>query len=272
MRDPNGTITTIDVPGSISTFVTAVDSKGLVVGWYETTPTSIFGFLRYPNGTFVTLNAIQGSSSTIPVAMNDSGEIAGDVGFAPEVTRGFLSWPSESLKMFKVPDGGSWVGVAALNSSGVMAGTYPDALNPTRRRGFLRDNAGHFTSFDAIDGDRGTNPAAINASGQVTGSYVNANDEEFPFLRDSDGTITLFYVGTDQAVATGIDDLGVVVGFVYSATSLNSFERDAAGDITILTLPISNVGSTAVGINLSGRVVGTYYDAAGAVHGWLMTP
>lgn len=271
MRAPDGTFTTFDPPGSTGTYVMAVNSKGLVVGWYET-PTSTFGFLRYRNGTFATLNAFQGTSYTVPVAMNDIGEIAGDVGFAANVTRGFLSSPTESFKMFRVPDGGSWVGVAALNSSGVIAGAYPDVFKQTTRRGFLRDNAGNFTGFDATDTALDTAATTINASGQVAGWYIDASDEAFPFLRDADGTITLFTVGGAQGVATSINDLGVIVGYGYTDTSGNAFVRDAAGNVTVLTPPFSNVGSTAAGINLSGRIVGTYYDSAYVAHGWLMTP
>jgi hypothetical protein len=271
MRATDGTFTTFDPPGSTGTYVTTVNSKGLVVGWYETS-TSTFGFLRYLNGTFVTLNAFQGTSYTLPVAMNDIGEIAGDVGFAANVTRGFLSSPTESFKMFRVPDGGSWVGVAALNSSGVIAGAYPDVFKQSTRRGFLRDNAGNFTGFDATDGALDTAATTINTSGQVAGWYVDASDEEFPFLRDADGAITLFTVAGSQGVATSINDLGVVVGYAYSNNSENAFERDAAGNVTALTLPFNSLGSTAASINSSGRVVGIYYDSAYVVHGWLMTP
>src|SRR5207253_1161754 len=133
-------------------------------------------------------------------------------------------------------------GVAALNSSGVIAGAYPDVFKQTTRRGFLRDNAGNFTGFDAIDGALDTAATTINASGQVAGWYLDASDEEFPFLRDADGTITLFTAGGAQGVATSINDLGVVVGYAYSDNSGNAFVRDAAGNVTVLTIPFGSLG------------------------------
>ena len=271
MRDPDGTFTIVDVPGSIVTRVTAVNSKGLVAGFSYSSKGIPAGFLRYLNGTLLTLNAVKGSSYTIPAAINDIDQIAGNVWFSSNITRGFLWSPTQSFKIFSVPYGGSWVGVTALNSSGMIAGSYPGVIRQTWLRGFVRDDAGNFSSFAAIDGALRTYPTAINASGQVTGWYVDAHYQGLPFLRDADGTITLFTVGTGDSQATSINDLGVVVGTAYSATFENAFKRDPAGNVTMLTLPFSNVG-TAVGINLRGQIVGAYNDSTFVTHGWLMTP
>jgi uncharacterized membrane protein len=270
MREPNGTFTVVDAFGSGGTQITAVNSRGLVAGdndYLSDNP----GFLRYRNGEFGTLY-VPGSSCAVPVAMNDSGEIVGVACLFPQAIRGFIWSPGHSLT-FSVPNAGIWVGVTALNSSGVVAGAYLDRFEQNMRHAFIRDSAGNVTSFDATDNAVATEATAINASGQVAGWYLDASKNLSPFFRDVNGTITLFTAGTGtQGQATGINDDGVVVGSAYNDISENAFERDAAGNITILTLPFSNLASAAVAINLSGVIVGTYYDQASAVHGWVMTP
>ncbi len=267
IRDPNGTFTIVDVPGSTGTRVTAVNSKGLVVG-YSYSPSDT-GFLRYRNGSFGTLN-VPGGRYVEPVAMNDVGQIAGTAVQFFGASRGFIWSPGHTVT-FTVPDAGYWVGVMALNSSGTIAGAYQDVFKQETRHGFLRDNAGNVTSFDA-EGSTFTSPAAINASGQVAGAYVVANVGVFSFFRDTDGTMTLFTVAGGEAQATSINDAGVIVGTASGDTYESAFERDAAGNVNLIVLPFSNLASTAVGINLSGRIVGTYYDASYEAHGWLMTP
>jgi uncharacterized membrane protein len=268
IRDPNGTFTVVDV-GSTGTQLTAVNSRGLLVGDND----HIYpepGFLRYRNGQLGNLY-VPGAKCVLPVAMNDNGEIAGVACLTYPVSRGFIWSPGHSFT-FTIPGAGPWISVYALNSSGVIAGAYPDVFKERTSYAFLRDNAGNVTSFDATDTAVDTAATAINASGQVAGWYID-NDEGLPFFRDVDGTITLFTVGTDvDTLATAINDGGVIVGNTDNGVSENAFERDAAGNVTLLTLPVSNVGSTAAGINLSGVIVGTYYDQAYVAHGWEMIP
>jgi uncharacterized membrane protein len=268
IRDPNGTFTVVDVPGQTGTQITAVNSRGLVTG-YNDIGSGDSGFLRYRNGEFGKLN-VPGTKFLEPAAMNDIGQIAGTAILTFGAYRGFI-WSQGHSVTFTVPDAGYAVDVLALNSSGVVAGKYLDVFKQNIFHAFLRDGAGNVTSFDATDSSLDTAATAINASGQTTGWYTESSGV-FPFFRDVDGTITVFTVGTTgQGQATSINDNGVAVGFTYDIPQ-NSFQRDVAGNVTALTLPFSNTASIAAGINLSGVVVGTYYDQAYVAHGWVMTP
>jgi hypothetical protein len=270
MRAAGGTFTTVDVPGSSGTQVTAVNSLGLAVGYSYSSDTTL-GFLRYRNGTFRTLKD-PGTSYTQPVAMNDSGEVAGDIGLSPGIFRGFVWSATQSFTIVSYRYyAGYFVGVTALNSSGVTVGSYSDHFKQRIEHAFLRDNTGNVTSFDATDTSLTTAATAINTSGQIAGWYVDTNDEVFPFLRDVDGTITPFTVAGGEAHAASINDDGVIVGTAFADNYELAFERDAAGNISILSLPF-NVGNIAVAINASGRVIGNYYDSRLVSHGWLMTP
>jgi len=269
MRATDGTFTIVDVPGSTGTYVTTVNSKGLAAG-YSYSPDDT-GFLRYRDGSFATL-LVEPTKWVEPVAMNDIGQIAGNAGLP--IPRGFV-WSHGRTIIWEMIIAGSWAGVYGMNSSGVIVGAYNDRLKQTTVHGFVRDSTGNISSFDATDSSTQTRGTAINAGGQIAGWYLDATEEALPFLRDADGTITLFSLGGAQGEATSINDAGVVVGNTINNIAPpyeNAFERDAAGNVTLLALPFSNLASTAVGINFSGRVVGTYYDSAYVAHGWLMTP
>jgi uncharacterized membrane protein len=273
MRAPDGTFTTVDVPGALGTQITAVNSRGLVAG-YSFGSSGSQGFLRYRNGMIVTIQPPR-IRYVDPIAMNDVGEVAGIVEVEVGVGQGFVWSTAKGLTTFRPPNAGSFTSARGLNSGGEIAGNYSDDLAQRKGHAFLRDKAGNFTSFDAKDGDLYTVAAAINASGQITGWYVDASYEEFPFLRDADGTIMVFTVGGGQGQATSINDAGVLVGTAYNTIAPpyeNAFERDAAGNVTPLTLPFSNIENIATGINLSGRIVGSYIDQVYTTHGWLMTP
>jgi hypothetical protein len=46
----------------------------------------------------------------------------------------------------------------------------------------------------------------------------------------------------------------------------------SSGNVNVLTLPFSNTGNVAVGINQIGNAIGYYTDSAGANHGWVGIP
>jgi hypothetical protein len=54
LRERNGTLTTIDVPGSTVTEVLAINPAGTLIGDFNTSAVSFQGFLRSADGTFTT--------------------------------------------------------------------------------------------------------------------------------------------------------------------------------------------------------------------------
>jgi probable HAF family extracellular repeat protein len=74
----NGTCTTINVPGSTSTYVTGINDSGQIVGYYSQ-PTGIantHGFIEM-NGVFATIDDPNGIGSTAIFGINNSGDIVG---------------------------------------------------------------------------------------------------------------------------------------------------------------------------------------------------
>jgi hypothetical protein len=156
--------------------------------------------------------------------------------------------------------------------------------------GFVRDASGNFTGFDPsgagssppLGAVQGTIPIAIDTAGDVVGSYIDSNNADHAFLRTADGTITEFdapgaspapYRGTS---AMGINDGGQIVGFYTTGTpgdgtsTYHGFLRAANGTFTTIDAPGAGTGespigrkqgTTAVVINASGEIAGTYVDS-----------
>lgn len=72
LRERNGTVTTIDVPGSTFTEVLAINPAGTITGDFSNTTVAFHGFLRTRDGTFITTDfpysPVNGAG--IPVCIN----------------------------------------------------------------------------------------------------------------------------------------------------------------------------------------------------------
>ena len=275
LRAADGTFTSFDAPGALATDPTAISSNGIVVGVYSH-PTSTsnlpYGFLRYANGQFVTLLA-PGTAYTVPIAINDVGQITGwtanDSG-----EFGFLWTEKSRFTLFSVPFSGPSTAGSAINASGQIGGDYLDPHIAGRYHAYIRTSAGEFITLDPGVVVLVTGVTALNDSGQSAGYFEDTSHRINAFVADSAGTVTVLpSMGRIGDYAVGINDAGVVAGFSLNhfAPTEVSFLRDAAGNITTISLPFPNAANQPVGINAGGQVVGLYVEA-GVRHGWLMQP
>jgi probable HAF family extracellular repeat protein len=69
-----GTLTPIDVPGSVQTRADGINDNGQIVGWYDNGVTS-YGF-EYSDGAFTTI-AVPGAQYTFAEGINNLGQIGG---------------------------------------------------------------------------------------------------------------------------------------------------------------------------------------------------
>jgi uncharacterized membrane protein len=90
-----------------------------------------------------------------------------------------------------------------------------------------------YVTYDIPDATQFFGANAINPAGEVVGDYFDSSDHEHSFFRASDGSLTTF------------DPPGT------------SFPLVGTG------------GSGASGVTPNGAIVGSYLDAAGAIHGYL---
>jgi uncharacterized membrane protein len=171
IRQPNGRITTIDLPASFDgTSVTDINDRGQVVGQTGDTQRSGVGFLREPNGRVIIIDVPGAQKIDYPLALNNRGQIVAsytDAGapsdrFAPNTRHGFV-WDRGRLTRFDVP-GSLATAAYGINDQGQITGAYADATG--RNHGFLLQR-GRYTTIDAPGRQTNSTAWGINERGQI---------------------------------------------------------------------------------------------------------
>lgn len=153
-----------------------------------------------------------------------------------------------SFGIISIP-GATDVEATGISNAGQVVGNFVDG---TGYHPFL-ESGGRFTALTSPPGIQLA--LSINDAGQVVGSYAS-------------GPAIVGFVDTGESVRTtpgiarGINGLGQAVG--------DDFVETASG-VTALGVPGAIYGTSALGINDSGQVVGFYFDGSG-VHAFLATP
>ena len=266
-RAPNGSYKLVDVPGSHYTVVMGVNLRGQVAGYFF--EKLLRGFLRDTDGTYIEVTPPD-AEDTIVRCINGDGQVGGDA-VSASGSYGFLWDAVTGFTTFNVPGAQTSPSVFAINGSGVVTGSYYDANY--NAHGYVRFPSGKIETFVGSDDAVTTWPTAINASGQVTG-YVDTPTSSRGFVRDPDGTITLFLSGTQgHAYPRGINNSGYIVGYIRQTTGPSiPFERDPLGNVTFLQLPHPLLNNDPQGIDEDGTIVGWYTDANISKHGWRLIP
>jgi hypothetical protein len=259
VRDPSGTITIFGQPyqnhHGLTTYPTAINSAGTIVGTWKETDGMPHSFMRDSNGTVTLLYPCHMSGATgineegaiVGVCLNPSGpsyvlypdgkfhtfEVKGagvtsvvGINVAHVVTgsytdadgkhHGFVGWPNSDLLTTFDPPGSTSTWIAGINSFGAIAGSYTDAANVSH--GFVRNPLGKIVSFDPL-GSRGTSVGAINNFGAIVGGYVDSRGVVHGFVRDPLGVIISFdFPGSLNTRAVSINDHGVITGLSGGGT------------------------------------------------------
>jgi hypothetical protein len=147
VRDPNGRISTFDVPFPYLHGVLDINDRGQTVGFYDLPSGPGGGFLREPNGEITPIDVPGAGTFTFPFAINNRSQVVGY--YADEDTR------------FN-PDG---------------------SIPPNKVHGFVWDD-GRFRRFDVTD-SLATFPYGINNRGQIVGGYFDPAGKQHGFLLES---------------------------------------------------------------------------------------
>lgn len=177
IRQTNGTITTIDIPGQTFTYAWRINDVGQVNGYWFEDPFFIRSFRRATDGTLTT-NLFTGSPvGTVTRGMNEAGETAGwkwDDNFK---LQGVL-FAAGQTNVFTVL-GWEHTLPGDINNLGDIAGTVNNGF--TNTAGFFRRADGATVTF--------TPPGAVevevfglNDLGQVVGEYVTAGGGRHGFI------------------------------------------------------------------------------------------
>lgn len=205
----------------------AVNDVGQITGYFN--GAGCDGFLRQPNGTFITFSVPSeshpnGFPVAQPQAINLFGQITGYYGEDAVVIQigGFLRQQSGNVIRFFAPNSIATF-PTSINFFGQIAGFYQDTNNVVH--GFLRQPDGTMVTFDPA-GSTDTEAYSINALGEITGFYLGADGIHHGFLRKQNGTFTMFDVPNSQGTfARSINFFGQVTGYYFDGSSYHGFIR-----------------------------------------------
>jgi uncharacterized membrane protein len=267
----------INFPGATATLAFAINDAGTVVGRYVSAGRT-HGFVRNAEGELSTLD-YPGASFTVAGAINNNGDIAGwySLPTSPTIRHGFVLRDGEFVSFD--PPGSTFTNALGINDRGDVTGRYctKTACREPGRGDFhgflLRD--GEITTIDV--GSIETNAWKTNNRGEIAGGYGIAEGGVQLFVMRGDA-VTTFALPNGKPLSEdngGINARGDIVGkycdvspcligpgghgFVYSS-----------GVVTTIDFP-GSTGTAAYGINARRQVVGGYFDAQGALHGYLLS-
>jgi hypothetical protein len=256
---------TINYPGSTFTDVRGINNSGHVVGYASLDGVNNFSFL-YAAGGFSPLAASPLNPSAL--GLNDSDVVVGGTTAMPE--QGFI-YSGGTYTFFSRP-GWTNTEARAISNSGLVVGwSYEtDGMGgTTSSSGFIYNPATSTYTDIPIPGSPFVIAQGINNAGQVVGSALFVPGGQQGWLRQPGGTISLFQVAGESTHARGINDVGVLTGFVSGAAN-SGFVGTSSG-FELLDVPGA---ATTVGesINNAGQVAGLWFDAADVTHGFMATP
>lgn len=160
------------------------------------------------------------------------------------------------------------------NSPNAVAGQFDDADGNTH--GFVMDNKGNFTRID-VPGALFTSVNGINAGGDLAGIYVNADGKTLGYFYSKGKFTTLDVPGSLRTSAFFLNAKGEVAGVYRDPTDdEGGFVRRGfvwrKGKFTTIDHPdaIDAFGTSVIGINDQGEVVGVFLGADGVLHGFVM--
>jgi probable HAF family extracellular repeat protein len=261
------TITEFDVPGSDFTTPFAINSAGVITGFYGVGDKDASGFVRAADGTITSFSA-KGSVVTTPFAINDDGRICGS---ATQKNRNhdhaFVRETDGTITVFDPPHAldSRCIG---FDSNGNIIGTFSSEIR--KARGFVRAPDGSFTIID-YPHSIVTAFYAVNAPGAISGERISRNlRKDSAFVLSPDGKFTLFNVPHAETEAQSINDRGTIAGDFYDTTD-HGFLRATNGTITRFD-PKNSVDTLVSGINARGMVIGTYQTADDILHAFVRKP
>jgi probable HAF family extracellular repeat protein len=217
-----------------------------------------------PIYTYTTLDDPLGE--TIATGINDSGQIIVYAG-GP----GSYLFSAGTYTYLADPRVTTGTHLTGINDSGQIVGYDSN--------GYLYSD-GTFTilPFNPLS-NNGSVPTGINNAGQIVGYFSVINNGPYG-LTLSSGTYGFLYSGgtytalddplaTNGTYATGINNVGQIVGYYGNTSGTHGFVF-SDGTYTTLDDPLAtNNGTYATGINDSGQMVGYYLTAPTGIHGFL---
>lgn len=213
---------TIDAPGALNTFLSAINNKGVIVGtFFSDAPIGFQGLVTSVDGGFSVFDCNDSNGNPYPTniwGINDSGEIVGYYlpvlgqrgdGFVANLTN---EGPGNCATIDSNLPGACLTFPAAINNAGQIVGTYDVVDSSGDNCGFtnwgflLSDGFSQIAVPDSLSSEAW----GINNNGEIIGNF----NEGTPFLRLADGTFSAIPNPPNGTIgdAWGINGLGQVIG------------------------------------------------------------
>jgi hypothetical protein len=255
--------------------------EGTSVGTYldAATCSITHGFSVTAKGVFTTFDP-PGSVNTVPDFINLQGAIVGEYLDSHSVAHGFILDRGE----YKFVDvtGAAGTGLTGINDLGETSGsTCSDPAcgitgNPNTTHSFVRSPKGVFTFFDP-PGATSSSTSTVSLLGAVVGVYTDSLGElNHGYLLFFGKYTTIDFPGASFGTFAGGGNLENDIVGVYNFTS--SCTADCGhgfllhhGVFTSFDPP-GSAFTEGTGINALGIIVGVYFEASGAEHGFIRTP
>lgn len=247
------TFTTIDYPGSLSTYALGINSQGDIAGaWDDALTEHAFVFIAPRNSAAQKTAYDTLCAGGLDALQNGNASARGC----------FVSFDYTS-EGFTAP----WTQAWGITPQGEIVGQYGLADGTTH--GFLLRN-GQFFAVD-VEGWPNTMPAKISPSGMIVGC------NHITFIPQMHGfAITGAGVTHDPDGGTmynGVNPQGDILGIYYDPpqkwVTVKTFVIHN-GEKTFLPSPEGALAMVGQDINAAGDVVGRYKDSAGEIHGFLL--
>jgi uncharacterized membrane protein len=228
--------------------LTGINNNGAMVGWPYHQQNGWNGFL-YQAGAYTPI-AVPEAQYNFPTAINDNGEIVGYWSSSTidgDEQNGFV-YIGGKYTTLDYP-GAAATQLLGITDSGEILGSYTNLLvNGKYQSGSFLYNDGTFHLLPV----RG---AAINDEGEIAGSNLDSQDSTYTV--DNHGTLTTYHIPLPNAVVTGFNDAGQVVG-EYTVTGNTWGAFVAQGDKVISLTNLNTETASANAINDHGMIVGSY--------------
>jgi hypothetical protein len=217
----NGSFTTIDFPGSVSTEIRGMNNNEAIVGRYiDSVQFHVHGFLLM-EGQFTTIE-FPGASQTYADGINDQGSIEGFYSDA-NGQHGFALTAGDYAS-FDFPGATRTIGTG-INNGGVIVGEYNNSSGGAHA--FLL-RRGQFTTVDLPVG----NPHALNItnSGSIVGNYFT--DSGHGFIWHEGIFQTVDYPGAFSTIPFALSSDGTLVGSYVDGNTFQNHGFVATGCTT----------------------------------------
>lgn len=269
-----GTFSSIDPAGSTATLALDINESGVIVGRYRDVDGQTHGFMRDKAGQISTID-VPGSVFTVSASINARGDIVGMYATpdAPDDRHGYLL--RNGVFTTVDPPASTFTNALGINGSGAITGRF--SCGDCETFSAFLYSGGKFTVFQ-VPGSFETSAFKINESGEIVGVSIDENGFGTLFISFGHGTnsvplpngksvgedngginargdIVGIYCDVDVSCGIGSDNAH---GFLLSGTTLKTIDYPAA------------LSTYAIGVNDRRDVVGTYIDADGAIHGFLL--